>query len=163
MITDYPKIFEDCITVVLKNEGGYVWHKDDPGGETNMGITQRAYPMEDIKNLTKDKAIHLYYRDYWLPMEVNRLSDPNLILAVFDMGVNAGIRRAIKLLQGIVGAETDGYIGDKTIAAVSQYAGDIVDEYIKRRKLYYVTLAQEKPALRVFLRGWLSRVEHTKF
>jgi lysozyme family protein len=160
---DYPKIFLDCIEVVLRNEGGISDNPNDPGGYTNMGLTQRNYPMEDLKNLTKDKAIAIYYRDYWLPMDVDLLNNPELILQVFDMGVNSGIRMGIKLLQRMVGTIDDGFIGQITVKAVNDFSGDVVDEYKKRRKLFYVTLAQNKPSLRVFLKGWLSRVDWTHF
>ena len=160
---DYPEIFLRIIEVILRNEGGYVNHPSDPGGATNMGITKRNYPQEDIKNLTKEKAIFLYYRDYWLPMNLELLNDPNLILHVFDMGVNTGITMGVKLLQRIVGTKDDGQLGPKTAKAVQDYQDDIVEEYKKRRKLFYVTLAQNKPTLRVFLKGWLNRVDTTSF
>jgi len=159
----YPKIFEDCVEIILEHEGGWVNHPNDPGGETNMGITKRNYPNEDIKNLTKDKAIHIYYKDYWLPMNLELLNNPELILHLFDFGVNAGPKTAIKILQRLVGADDDGYIGQETTNAIANFQDDIVEEYIKRRKLFYVTLAQEKPKLRVFLKGWLARIERTKF
>lgn len=41
--------FDDAVEIVLKHEGGYVNDKKDPGGETNMGISKRAYPHIDIK------------------------------------------------------------------------------------------------------------------
>ncbi|KKK60142.1 hypothetical protein LCGC14_3027340, partial [marine sediment metagenome] len=49
--------FEKAIPIVLKHEGGYVHDKLDPGGETNFGISKRAYPMVDIKNLTQEQAV----------------------------------------------------------------------------------------------------------
>ena len=30
--------FEECIARLLEHEGGYVWHAEDPGGETNLGV-----------------------------------------------------------------------------------------------------------------------------
>ena len=45
-------VFKEVVARVLTREGGYVNHKDDPGSETNMGISLRAHPDEDIKNLT---------------------------------------------------------------------------------------------------------------
>ena len=35
--------FDDIIKVVLHHEGGYVNHPQDPGGETNLGVTKRVY------------------------------------------------------------------------------------------------------------------------
>jgi len=159
----YPEIFKKCIVVILRNEGGYSNHPLDKGGETNMGITKANYPMEDIKNLTKDKAISLYYRDYWCPMNLELLNDEDLILHVFDMGVNAGPKTAIKLLQRIVGTKDDGVLGPITVGAIASYSGDIEEEYIKRRKLFYITIAQNKPDQKVFLKGWLARIERTRF
>jgi lysozyme family protein len=62
-----------------------------------------------------------------------------------------------------VGEIDDGIVGNRTLRAISDFNGNIVEEFIKRRKLFYVTLAQKKPELRVFLKGWLNRVDHTKF
>ena len=36
--------FKKAIEVILKHEGGYVDDPVDPGGETNMGISRKAYP-----------------------------------------------------------------------------------------------------------------------
>ena len=35
--------WEEALAHVLKYEGGYVNHKDDPGGRTNLGVTQRVW------------------------------------------------------------------------------------------------------------------------
>ena len=31
------------LTTILHHEGGYVNHPKDPGGETNLGVTNRVY------------------------------------------------------------------------------------------------------------------------
>jgi hypothetical protein len=48
--------FDEAVKMVLKHEGGYVNHPSDPGGETNFGISKRAYPEVDIANLTEEEA-----------------------------------------------------------------------------------------------------------
>ena len=55
MITE----FKDIILDVLAHEGGYVNDPDDPGGETMMGISKRAYPNLDISGLSKSKVIKI--------------------------------------------------------------------------------------------------------
>ena len=35
--------FIKSLEAVLEHEGGYVDHPEDPGGRTNMGITQAVY------------------------------------------------------------------------------------------------------------------------
>jgi len=56
--------FERCIAFVLRHEGGYVNDPRDPGGETKYGISKRAYPGLDIKNLTEEQAKEIYRQDY---------------------------------------------------------------------------------------------------
>ena len=51
-----PTTFDQVIDRVLAHEGGYVNDPDDPGGETKYGISKKAYPKIDIKNLTKEEA-----------------------------------------------------------------------------------------------------------
>ena len=52
--------FDEIIEVVLHHEGGYVNDPKDPGGETNFGISKRAYPDVDMKTLTKEGAKDIY-------------------------------------------------------------------------------------------------------
>jgi len=41
---EYPNMLK----FVLAREGGYVNDKDDPGGETNKGITHTTYNSTDV-------------------------------------------------------------------------------------------------------------------
>lgn len=159
----YPELFSRCIKVILRNEGGYVNHPNDPGGETNFGIAKKFYPEEDIKNMTKERATYLYYKDYWTPMNLKGLQNEELVLQVFDFGVNAGIKTSIRMLQRLVGVTDDGIIGKITTKVVNDQPIELVDKFKMRRKIFYMNLAAKKPKLQVFLRGWLRRVDHTKF
>lgn len=85
--------FERAIDFVFKWEGGYSNDPRDPGGETNFGISKRAYPNEDIKNMTRTHAAELYKRDYWNVCDCDHLP-PGLSLLVFDTAVNCGTKRA---------------------------------------------------------------------
>jgi len=51
--------FDDAFDWILQAEGGYVNDHYDPGGETKYGISKRAFPHLDIKNLTKKKALRV--------------------------------------------------------------------------------------------------------
>jgi lysozyme family protein len=152
-----------CITVILNNEGGYVNHPHDPGTETNFGITKKRYPQLDIRNITRNQAIEIYFRDYWTKMNLTGIYDENLILHLFDMGVNAGIRTAIKMVQRVVEAQADGITGPETNTLINDYEGDLVDIYKQERKKYYFTIARRRPDLQVFLSGWLNRIDRCKF
>lgn len=160
---DYTELFCKCIPVILRNEGGYVNHPNDPGGETNFGIAKKFYPDLDIKNLTRTQAIKIYYEDYWTPMNLTGINNELLVLQVFDFGVNAGRKVSIRLLQRIVNVDDDGIVGPITRAAVNSSTIDVLDKFMQRRKLFYMNLAARKPELEVFLKGWLRRVDKTKF
>jgi lysozyme family protein len=160
---NHTDIFNRCVQVILRNEGGYVNHPNDPGGETNMGIAKKFYPNLDIKNLTKNQAIEIYFRDYWSKMNLIGIYDENLVLHIFDMGVNAGIKTAIKMIQRIIEAEADGWIGTETTGLVNNSDADLVELYKQERKKYYFSLARRKPDLQVFLAGWLNRIDRTHF
>ena len=156
-------LFNRCMDVIFRNEGGYVNHKDDPGGETNFGICKRYFPHEDIKNLTKTKAKEIYLKHYWKPMNLFGIYDPEAVLQIFDFGINAGTKRAIRAAQQIVGVIIDGICGEKTKDAINDYEYDFVKDYKHSRRVYYECLADSKPKLQVFLKGWLNRVNNTKF
>lgn len=107
--------FASAIAVVLDQEGGYVV---DEGGATKYGISQRAYPHEDIENLTVERAKTLYRRDYWAQCRCDALPWP-LALYVFDCAVNQGQGTARRLLQKALDVTMDGNIGPLTIRAAS--------------------------------------------
>ena len=156
--------FSECIDIVLRNEGGYSNNSLDPGGETNFGICKKYYPEIDIKNLTREKAIDIYYCDYWLKMNLNNIYDENLVLQIFDCGVNCGISTAIKMIQKIVEVTIDGDMGVETEMAIKDYfIADLVDLYKQERKKYYFNLVRKNPELAIFLKGWMNRVEKTLF
>ncbi|WP_027367410.1 glycoside hydrolase family 108 protein [Desulfocurvibacter africanus] len=161
--------FALALDFVLAHEGGYVHDPRDPGGETNFGISKRAYPDMDIKALTREQASEIYHRDYWAKIGGDVL--PNRLAAlVFDMAVNAGIGRAVKILQRSLnmafdaGLAEDGVYGPATARAMNSLRLQMSDEsrlcdrYIVERCRYYLTICETKPDLRAFMRGWLNRV-----
>lgn len=91
--------FDVAMAFVRKWEGGYVFDKDDPGGETKYGISKRAYPSEDIKNLTRERAEFLYKRDYWDKLNLERYPQDKAI-ALFNVAVNMGVGKAKQFANG---------------------------------------------------------------
>lgn len=157
------RTFNDYLKVILKHEGGYIDHPSDPGGATKYGISQRSYPALNIKELTIQDASAIYYNDYWLKLKIENIKNEELKLHIFDMAVNAGIKTAIKLLQGIVGTTQDGILGPRSEAKIGLYEDDIVENYKKARIDYYNKLIKNKPQLQVFIKGWINRINSTKF
>ena len=150
--------FDEIIEVTLHHEGGYVHDPKDLGGETNFGIAKRFYPDVDIKNLTEDEAKEIYKKDYWVKNKVEELP-ANLRHIFFDMCVNQGRGRAVKILQKAANAKgadlvVDGGLGPKTIGALSGVELDRVRAY---RVKYYADLVTRKPDLEKFYFGWFRR------
>ena len=150
--------FDDIIEVVLHHEGGYVNDPDDPGGETNFGIAKRSHPDVDIANLTKDGAKEIYKEHYWDRNKVESLSE-DLRHIYFDMCVNQGRGRAVKIMQRAANAKgadlvVDGGMGPKTIAAMDGVELQRVRAY---RVKYYADLVTRKPDLEKFYFGWFRR------
>ena len=83
------------------------------------------------------------------------------------MGVNAGTKTAVKLLQkclGFVGDDIDGIIGRQTAAAInSTNITVLVNSYIRERYAYYDAIIKRNPKLSVFRKGWRLRVATTSF
>lgn len=108
--------FLRALELVLRHEGGLVDDPRDPGGLTQFGISQRAYPNVDIRALTKLKAGEIYHADYWLPIRGDELPEA-VAIVLFDMAVNMGRDRAVRLLQRALNIPQDGLLGPRTIAA----------------------------------------------
>jgi len=156
-------MFDQAVQVIFKHEGGYVRNYNDPGGETNYGISERSYPEVDIYNLTKERAKAIYLRDYWKPLNLYMIDNANICLELFDMAVNAGPSRSVKMAQKLAGTKEDGQLGGITANAINNFDGDFVKAFKHARVIYYEHLARDNSRLEIFLNGWKSRVENNYF
>ena len=154
--------WEEALAHVLKYEGGYVNHKDDPGGRTNLGVTQRVWEEwtgkpateADMRSLTVEMVSPLYKKRYWDAVRGDDLPS-GVDLCVFDCAVNAGVGRASKFLQQAVGVLADGQIGPKTIAAVtSKPADEVIEAFCNLREAHYKSLS----TFAMFGKGWMNRL-----
>jgi lysozyme family protein len=146
--------FDQCFEKLIGFEGGYSNDNRDPGGETKFGISKRAYPSIDIKNLTRDGAKEIYKRDYWDRAQCDRLP-PALAFLLFDASVNSGIGQAIRFLQRAVGAADDGILGPLTISAISRLDAESVCARFLGQRLDFMTRLSTWD---VFGKGWARRI-----
>lgn len=166
--------FEQSIGIILKHEGGFVNHPSDPGGATNRGITfnlfkQYAKSLElsddiySLKVLTEDQAKFIYREHFWNPMRGNDIINQNIADILFDGYVNMG-GKAIKLMQKEAGAEADGTIGPGSLQAINNANARILFQGYKDARIkFYKDLAEKKPKLQVFLKGWLNRINSFEY
>lgn len=152
--------FDRAIGAVLKHEGGYVNDPADPGGETKFGISKRAYPHLDIKNLTVKQAKAIYKRDYW---RYDRFRQQRVAGKVFDMAVNMGHKPAHRILQQALNAQgfslkVDGIVGRRTLGALNRSKSrPLMDELRALMAKRYAELVLKNRQLKKFLRGWMRR------
>jgi lysozyme family protein len=154
--------FDLCVAFVLEHEteynrdGSVKVERDpaDPGGTTKYGIDQRSHPHIDVAGLTLDQAKQIYHEDEWTKCRCADLP-AGWDLAVFDAAVNLGKGWAIPALQRLAAVTADGFIGPKTIAAVTALSRIALERYIDLRDEHYRSL---RLALRQkYLKGWLAR------
>lgn len=121
--------FHKALKRTAKYEGGYVNDPADAGGETYKGISRRANPKWDgwqlidahkkntpnsfKKALDADADLQkmvdkLYLNNYWTPIRGCDINSQRLAEEIFDMAVNAGVTRSIKLAQKMVGFDQSG-------------------------------------------------------
>jgi len=160
--------FDKCFINLLKHEGGFVNHPNDPGGITNLGVTKAVWeewvrhPVteKDMLLLTPEIVKPFYKRKYWDACHADDFV-PGLNYAVFDVAVNSGVGRSIKLLQSCVGAATDGSYGSITAALVKKASFDparLIELYCAKR----LEFLQELKTFETFGKGWSRRIAEVK-
>lgn len=159
--------FTASLPFVLRWEGGYVNHPNDPGGATNKGVTQRVYDdwrkrqglaPRDVRQLEEPEMHAIYEAGYWVPPRCDLLQR-KLDLVQFDTAVNMGPGRAVRFLQSALGCGVDGKFGPVTRAAAEACdLGSTIIAYCDRREDYYNGLARKNPKFKVFLKGWMNRL-----
>jgi len=160
--------FEICLKKMLAHEGGYVDHKLDPGGMTNLGVTKRVWEEwvghdvdeKQMRALTPETVAPLYKRKYWDAIRADELV-AGVDYCVFDVAVNSGPGRAIKFLQNCVGVTPDGGFGPATLAAVKKAEEDparLIELYCAKR----LEFLQSLKTFETFGKGWSRRVAEVK-
>jgi hypothetical protein len=158
--------FEKALALVLQHEGGYVNHPSDPGGRTNLGVTQRVWeeyvghPVDEaeMRSLTKELVAPLYRKEYWDAVRGDQLPSGADYLA-FDFAVNAGAFRSIKTIQRALKITADGVLGPVTVKAIQDTnAEDFINNFTDAKESFYRSLTN----FPTFGKGWLNRVAEGK-
>ena len=150
--------FKTAILLTLVHEGGYVNNPDDPGGETNMGISKRQFPGLDIKNLTQDQAVEIYRDGYWKEL-YSQIESQAIANKLFDLGVLFGVGTAVGILQLTLGITVDHTFGPNTLQAIND-ADEIslLTSYKANLITHVFNIATANLAERQFLKGWSNRI-----
>lgn len=128
--------FNSAVNFVLQKEGGFSNDPVDRGRATNFGISSRANPDIDVRNLTPDKAKGIYKTRYWDAIGADSLPE-NLRLVAFDAAVQHGPETAKRMVQ--------------------QSGGDPAKVVQQRQQLYDNIIAKD-PSQARFRNGWNNRL-----
>ena len=146
-----PKIqdedFNKMMKHIYKTEGGFVDNKNDLGGRTNKGITQKTFdaynkkmnrPLKDVKDITFDEADEIYYKEYYKASGADKIKDKNLAYLHYDSAINHGVGRAKQFLE--------------------KSEGDF-DKYMQIRNGFYDEIVKKKSENKEFQNGWMNRIK----
>ena len=179
----YSAMFTRCFRALMHLEGWdeYVNHPADAGGETKYGLSKLAYPTEDIPNMTPERAMMIYHRDFWKVICGDSLNSEAIAFQLFESAVHMDPpgypRRATKIAQialTIHGVEIliDGVFGPKTLMALNSYRyKDSLVKWMNLIQGMFLLVGTNgeddlleliKPRLtqlQIFTRGWGRRIE----
>jgi lysozyme family protein len=147
-----------AINLTLQHEGGYVDNPNDSGGATKYGITQKDMPDVNIADITSEQATAYYVEHYWKAL-YSEIESQDIANKLFDMGVLFGVGTAVRLLQTGLSLVVDGAFGPATLAAINEadpYSA--LQAYKTTLVSHTIGIANSQPKDRVFLAGWIKRV-----
>lgn len=150
--------FDQFIERVLSHEGGYVNHPQDPGGETNWGVTKRTAVANgytgSMRAMTRNQAIEIYRKAFWQRYHADKMLDA-VAFQFFDACINHGYGNAARMLQRAAGVADDGVIGQISLQAINTFPeNDLLLRFNAERILFYTRLK----TFGTFGRGWVRRV-----
>ena len=167
--------FDDALQITFGFEGGWSDNPNDPGGETNYGITASTFEAakkaglvrsESVADITKSDAESIYRAWYWDRCRCDDLPD-GIDIIVFDAAVNCGVGSSGKFLQRAINRHAhdpvavDGGIGPKTVKATMELSKlncqGLFDGCLLERLHYYREISDKNRNLQRFLRGWMRR------
>lgn len=121
-------------------EGGYSDHPNDNGNwtggamgvgkliGTNLGIAapvlkaylKRMPTVQDMKSLKIETAKKIYKINYWDQIRGDEWNNQDNANIVYDMAVNSGVSRSIKLWQIAMGLKPTGKMNKETLDKTNQ-------------------------------------------
>ncbi|MTK53298.1 glycosyl hydrolase 108 family protein [Paludibacter sp.] len=164
--------------ILFKWEGGYQCDASDKGnynsrGElvgTKYGVSALAYETqfgvvptkETMQGLTPEQASFVL-QDYWDKCKADQITNQSIANVLVDWFYNCGIR-GVQAAQKALNLTADGMVGAKTLAAINGgEQSEVFAKLWRARKQYYQDIATAKPGLKVYLKGWLNRLNDFKF
>lgn len=157
---------------IRKWEGGFANHPADPGGATKWGVTLDTFrsfygsykTVSDLKNMTEYQWDYIFIRGFWDKALATQIVSQSVANMIVDWGWHSGMKTSIKAAQKILGCTQDGIMGPITMGFINRTnARDLFNKLYDARKKYYENIVAKKPQMKVFLKGWMNRLNDLKF
>ena len=166
---------DSCALKLWDLEGGFCNHPKDKGGATNRGVTFEVFKqwrhtqgrpiptIDDLRELTFTEYCNILRWHSWDEWQADKINSQQVAEILVDWVYNSG-SWGIKKPQAFLGLKPDGLVGAKTLKAVNDYDPRLLFTHIKSmRKEFYLNIVKANPSQKVFLKGWLNRIESFKY
>lgn len=159
------------IPIIKKWEGGYSDNPNDRGGATNSGVTLAVYQLvygknktkNDLKRMTNEQWNYIFTKLYWNKWKADEINNQSIANILVDWVWMSGYG-TIKKIQSLFGLTADGIVGNKTISYINSHdQEEVFNKIWNRRKSFYESLVKNNPSQKVFLKGWMNRLNTYKF
>ena len=165
--------FTEKMRLELEQREGSTPVMENTGDWSVRGIRQQPYDewtrkkgkqYQDVRTLQPTQRAEYYNDAYYSGPKLNQLPK-GISELVFDYGITSHPITAIKSMQAVVGAKTDGKVGPNTIAKLNtmikeQGLTKVQNELLDAREAHYQYLARVDPEkYRRYFQGWINRVE----
>lgn len=106
-----------------------------------------------IGNVQYKQLMHaFYYFNFWSELGCGDIKEDINAMALFDLSVNSGIRRAINLSFDVL--KKDGNL----VFLINEYGEEFCNKLCEERKKFLERIIAKRPVLAKFRNGWLNRV-----
>ena len=167
---------------ILSWEGGFANHPNDKGGATNRGITIATFrsvfgktkTVTDLKRMSDAQWDEVFKKLFWDRCKADQIEDQAVANILVDWCWGSGIV-GIKYAQQALGLKADDIVGAKTLAALNAKRGNktifgtngkaeptTFEILWNRREQHFMAIARSNKSQRVFLKGWLNRLDSIK-
>ncbi len=163
--------FKKYAPKLLQLEGGFVNHPEDKGGITNCGITLETFrsffgqdkTVKDLQSMNYGMWKDIIKAGYWDKVKGDEIENQSLAELIADWCVNSGLS-AIRKVQDVLGCKPDGIVGPITLSLINSSDAEKLHERIwNARHQFYINIVKRNPRQKVFMNGWMNRLNRFKF